>query len=128
MNTSKVLFELKQYKGYVSSKLELKNNKLVLLLKKNHNEDTASIRVVFSEVLSFEDTGFIGNQVSYCDVGLLGFKNQYLCREKGLNPEDYHQVIFITEIEIGKVELMISCCEVEMISSMDENVCDERIN
>jgi len=114
MNTSKVLLELKQYKGYVSSKLELKNNQLVLLLKKKHTDDTASVRIVFSGILSFEDTGFVGNHVSYCDVGLLGFKNQYLCREKGGDPEDYRQVIFITEIETGKVELIISCCEVEI--------------
>ncbi|MET6997063.1 hypothetical protein [Chitinophaga defluvii] len=118
MNTSNVLLDLKQYKGYYSSKLELKNNILVLLLKKK-DDDIASVRIVFNGVLSFEDTGFIGKQVSYCDVGLLGFKNQYLCREKGLNPDDYRQIIFITEVEMGKVELIISCSEVEIILSTD---------
>lgn len=122
MNTVKVVSDLKQYIGYVSSKLELKGSNLILFLKKGYADDTSSVRVVFNDVLSFEDTGFIGAPMLYYDIGLPGFKNQYLCREKGLNPEDYRQTVFITEMENRKVELIITCREVEIVLSTDVSI------
>ena len=118
MTKNEIISELIKCKGYICSKLEFKiEEQLILFLKKNINDTVSSAKILFNGILSFHDTGFIGQHISFFDINALGFQNIYFARSRNLDPESYYQIIFITELKTGKVELMIACQKIDIIFS-----------
>lgn len=117
MNKERIILEVSKFRGYIPSQLKFDGEKIILFLKEKNTDRSSSMRMHFYNFLSFHDTGFIGTTLSYFDIGTLGYSNLYLARQKGLITEEYCQAVFITEVESQKVELIIACRNIEIVST-----------
>ena len=108
--STELLNEIKDLRGFFASQISfLEKDGLTLYLKKNQFDSYASFKIMFEDVLGFHDTGIIGSKVDYVDIGVLGYIHLSHARMYDQEPNDYNQIVFITETHGYKVELIVAC-------------------
>lgn len=113
---NEMLDRLKLLKGlYVAEISFLMNDGLTLFIKKSEADKLSFVKVTFEGVIGFHDTGLVRSKLDYVDIGLLGFKYLSYSRSHDQDPEKLHQIVFMSENNAVKVELIIACKSVNVI-------------
>lgn len=115
MDTNEIKDELEKLYGCVISKVSIREIS-TLYIRKNEFDENFAYTIECKDILAFHDTGFIGNKISYVDVGRLGFVNATIARNRGEDPNSFYQIYFINKESSRKEELMIACRHLTVIT------------